>query len=179
MKLASAERRLVDWLAQLPDLPSWPVLRVLDLGCGNAASAHAIRQCWPDAAIMGVDQDFRTLTAAPPFVCTLHADVRRLPFDQPVFSLIIIRHPDVFRRPDSWQKAINRAGQLLHRNGCLLVTCYSLPEAKRIDTWLRNDWAQYGQNIPLRHDTITPADIVDHDRFAFAWQLMPPANKTQ
>ena len=173
MTLASAERRLADWLEQLPDLPRLPVLRVLDLGCGTANGAHAIRQRWPNAAIMGIDQNFGALTAAPPFVCTLHADVRLLPFDQPVFSLIIIRHPDVFRRPDSWQKAINSAGRLLQRNGCLLVTCYSLPEAERIGIWLRNDWAQYGQNVPLRHDIITPADIIDHDRFAFAWQFEP------
>jgi len=120
---------------------------VLDLGCGDAACAYAIKQRWPNAHIMGIDLDPMALHLIPPFVQALQADIRALPIiEQPAFNLIIVRHPDVFRRPETWKKVINGVGRLSQINGYLLVTCYSLPEAKLIGTWQPN---QSEKNIKL------------------------------
>ena len=145
---------------------------MLDLGCGSAECANPIKQRWPEAHITGIDRNGLVLPSVPSFVTAVQADVCALPFKPAVFGLIIIRHPDVFRRSIDWKAAINGSARLLSNTGCLLITCYSLPEAERINGWLRQAWLPlgHGAQIFLRPEIIAVSDLVNHDRSAFAWQ---------
>jgi 2-polyprenyl-3-methyl-5-hydroxy-6-metoxy-1,4-benzoquinol methylase len=57
---------LADWLAALPDITSRLTAggRVLDLGCGVGWSSIALATCFPDARVVGVDMDRRSIDEA-------------------------------------------------------------------------------------------------------------------
>jgi len=155
-------------LSLLPDLP---VPHILELGCGDGAGLHALRTHYPAAWLCGVDHDLtalRTVTRNMPNTADalIAADVRALPFSTQ-FGAMVIRHPDVDRSPEAWQRAICAAPDLLSAGGLLLITCYSAPESDRLRSWLRS-LPLVATALPALSQ-IAPPDAVGRDRFVLVY----------
>ena len=163
--------RFASVLRQLPLLvaPS-----ILDLGCGTARCALAIQERWPDVTPIGLDCDQAALRHGPNAFAPVQADLRALPLHAGQFGLILIRHPDVDRAPESWRAAIQVTPALLCVGGILLVTCYSLAELDQIKHWLADATAKLSvsaQSLGFAVERFTPPDGVGHDRYPAAWRF--------
>ena len=151
--------RLGSILAQLPT-----PRRVLELGCGHRPVLAA-----PNALHFAVDHDDRALRSAHLPVSArlllMQADIAHLPL-RARFDLILARHPDVDRHPETWQFVLLRAHEYLEASGVLLVTVYSPLEAELI-----RSWATPLKQRSLNWRKISAPAFVGDDRFVMCWQL--------
>ena len=158
--------RIESILAELP----CPQL-VLELGCGSddAAAQYFSRAC-PRTRWIGIDRDVTRLASLPHWV--VQADIRRLPLWAQA-DLVVIRHPDIDRRPVDWQAALAVVPHLLVKGGLLLITTYSLHEYETIGKWVGK---LPFQPRKLEEMSLAAADLVGRDRFFHYLAL--PANPT-
>jgi hypothetical protein len=137
------------------------VRRILDVGCGEFASAPVLSRLFPDALLVGMDLNWGILHVTPGRV-RIVADGAALPFATfPGFDLILVRHPDVDRRPQGWQRVGMMLCGYLGERGRVVVTCYSRYE---LDA-LRAVLIQVGlAALALDQKTLPPVDLVGQDR---------------
>lgn len=116
--------RLAALLQQLtlPDQPR----RTLHIGCGAFSEYPLLIARWPDYQHIGVDWERDALRLASR-QAVIQANGAHLPFGCH-FSLILIRHPDVFKYPPVWTSILQTCGAHLAEDGLLVVTLYSLEE---------------------------------------------------
>jgi 16S rRNA G1207 methylase RsmC len=124
-------KRLRSILTQLP-LPQ----HILELGCGAFSEASVYRQMFPEAMIVGVDNNESVLEQARHTNRALNiafalADGTAMPFAK-VFDLILIRHPNIDRHRQSWKQIFIDANKYLKPGGHLVATVYSLPEYEQV-----------------------------------------------
>lgn len=157
LRMKAEKLRLNSILAQLPR-----PRRVLELGCGSDPITVG-----PDATHLGIDLDGEVLRAnqspGTGNVLLVQADIACLPLFAR-FDLILARHPDVDRHPESWHVALTRAPDYLIPGGVLLITVYSLPEVELIRNWA----------IPLRpylldERKMCATNLAGADRYALCW----------
>lgn len=155
--------RLRSVIAQLPCVGLPP--RVLNVGCGSFPSAGELRAALPGWTLYGVDIDGAALCRAyrANGVRLIQADATALPLALQVrFGLVLVRHPDVFRRR-AWAEIIPRLPALLAPGGLLLIMVYAPEEVRLIRSLpLLPDY-------PLDEDNLAAADLVGRDRFVLAF----------
>jgi trans-aconitate methyltransferase len=120
----------------LRQLPS-PRL-VYDLGCGSCDDVSTYRAVWGDIPILGLDYDRASLRYArtlDPTLLLLEAGLNALPL-LPRADLILIRHPDVHRFPDTWRQVCSTLPTWLAPSCLLFVTTYTAPEFDLIRRWI-------------------------------------------
>lgn len=160
----------------LNQLPAVPVTRALSVGCGIFPSALTLRRARPGWTLYGVDLDgvaLRQARAHDPALHLLQIDIRDLPDVLRVpFGLILVRHPDLFRHPQTWEATIPRLPQMLSPGGTLLVTLYSPHEAAVL--------AGFTLPPPFKLDegALAPVDLAGRDRYVrlFNTHHRPPAS---
>ena len=126
-------QRLLSLLRQLPS----PRL-VYDLGCGGCDDVATYRAAWGNIPILGLDYDRAALCYAhdlDPSLLLVEADLNALPL-LPRADLILIRHPDVHRYPDTWKQVCANLAHWLVSPSLLLVTTYTAPEFDLMRRWL-------------------------------------------
>jgi SAM-dependent methyltransferase len=165
-RAASYSDNLLRFAEVLKQLPPLPVLRVLDLGCGAARCALAIRGRWPGATIFGVDWMVTDVQKRVPTFGSIQADLRALPLRRGQFGLVVIRHPNVDQVPETWKTAIQSVPNIVCEDGLLLVTCYNLAELERVRFWLSGQ-----TEIRVSPERLTQPDGVGHDRYVAAWRI--------
>ncbi len=158
--------RLHGALAQLfpdPDV----VHRVLNVGCGSFPSARVLRQLFPSALLLGIDLHATTWRRA----AGLHliaADAVRLPLAGHVrFDLILLRHPDVDRRPAHWREVCAGLPGRLKNGGRILASCYTGHEA----AFCRAGILAAGDVLPISSILASPAppNLAGQDRLLLAF----------
>jgi spermidine synthase len=87
------------------------------------------------------------------------------------YNLVVIRHPDVARASETWQKAITACASEMSAGGMLVVTTYSLPEASFVD--------RAAEALPLTMRsgspyTAIPVALQGNDRYILAYELERP-----
>jgi hypothetical protein len=117
-------QRLASILAQLP-LPN-PLTHSLSIGCGYFSESILLEERFPAALHVGLDIYFTELLQGQ---AVLQADGRALPFARQRFDLLLIRHPDIDRRPQTWATILPCLGEYLTPQGVALVTLYSASES--------------------------------------------------
>lgn len=147
----SGNQRVLSALAYLRVLKP-DIKRVLDAGCGQEPSGNVVSQVWPMAITVHVDAH------AGAFV-DVRADLCALPLQQGWFDLVVVRHPDVARRPDVWAAALVNLRFALNTQGILLVTCYAYDEYD----WLRSHWPLPDWRL-LPSKALAPQAIDGRDR---------------
>lgn len=157
--------RLASALIQLPAAhPS----RALDVGCGDCVSLYALRHARPGWTFVGLDLDCTALRLAhqrDPDLRLICADARTLPgLLRAHFGLILVRHPDLFRRAAVWRAVIARLPALLAPGGTLLITVYAPEDLDRL--------AGLALPAPLALDerALAPVDMAGHDRYVRAYR---------
>jgi SAM-dependent methyltransferase len=156
--------RLRSILAQLPlaDLPP----RLLNVGCGVFPSARLVRDVLPAWALYGLDLDGTALRRArrdTPSLRLVQADAKDLPgLLRARFGLVVVRHPDVHRRP-AWCRIVPRLPALLAPGGLLLITLYAPEEVDTVRAL----------NLPparlLDESALAPSALAGHDRYALVF----------
>ncbi len=143
--------------------------RVLNVGCGAFPSAPTLRRARPGWALYGIDTNraaLRQARASDPRLRLLQADIRTLPHIlHQTFGLILVRHPDLFRHPQTWEDVIPRLPAMLAPGGALLVTLYSPHEAAILA----------GFDLPppakLDEDALVAVDLAGRDRFVQVYRV--------
>ena len=143
-----------------------PPRRILDVGCGTFASADVLRARFPAALVCGLDRDGDVLQFAPPWPgpagCVIVADGAWLPFaPTPGFDLILVRHPDVDRRREGWQRVGVALAACLAAEGRIVVSCYSPHEADVLRAVLLRVGLEM---LPLDQKILPPANLAGQDR---------------
>lgn len=130
---AESLARLRSILTQLP-LAGLPP-RLLSVGCGAYPSAHLLWDLLPGWALYGLDLDGAAQRRArrdAPFLRLVQADANVLTgLLRTRFGLVLVRHPDVYRRP-TWCRIIPRLPGLLAPGGTLLITLYTPEEVEAV-----------------------------------------------
>ncbi|MBX3061442.1 MAG: class I SAM-dependent methyltransferase [Anaerolineae bacterium] len=137
--------------------------RILDAGCGDCADSEILCACFPNSAIVGVDFDAAALQLARmhiPSLLLMQADLNRLPLNS-TFDLILIRHPDVYRRADEWRRTLANLGNFIAPTGMLLVTTYNSNEMMLVETMIT-----HLQVVPLDIDELEPVNLHGRDKVA-------------
>jgi hypothetical protein len=138
-----------------------PVRRALVVGCGQFASAPVLRSLFPGGLLCGIDLDRAVLRIAADRRVVV-ADGAHLPFaPTPGFDLIVVRHPDVDRRPAGWWRVGIALGGWLAAGGHVLVSGYIHAEVEI----LRDSLIRAGlRSVALDQKTLPPVDLVGQDR---------------
>jgi trans-aconitate methyltransferase len=138
---------------------------LLDVGCGEYPSAETLRDRLPEWALYGIDLDRDALRRARthfPDLRLVQADARHLPaLLHTTFGLILVRHPDLFRRRAAWSRIIPTLPDLIAPGGALLITLYA-PEEVELIRALRLP-PVYALN------GLASADFAGHDRYVLAF----------
>lgn len=151
--------RFASILNQLP-IPIYPP-RSLSVGCGAFLEYDDLCTFRPDWLHLGVDQDRIMLRKRLPVIV---AEAPHFPFDC-LFSLVIVRHPDLDKTPENWQIIFDHLPSLITRGGFLLITTYTYAEYQTVIDNL--PWPAY----PLDLVTLTPPDLVGSDRYVLAFMM--------
>ncbi|MFP4321927.1 MAG: hypothetical protein ACLFTK_05680 [Anaerolineales bacterium] len=123
MRNASLLERFYSLLTIIPEPPK----RTLNAGCGLYTEADIIVRHWPDALHIGLDVNWPDLNLIRERISPVQANLQALPF-RCHFDLVVVRHPDIIRRPVSWRAFFETTPAILAPKGYLLVTTYSLRE---------------------------------------------------
>lgn len=155
----------------LHQLPQSTATCVLSVGCGTFPSALTLRRTRPGWTLYGIDMDRAALCQAlenDPRLCLVQADIRDLPdVLRRSFGLIMVRHPDLFRHPQTWEAVIPRLPAMLAPGGTLLITLYSPHEASILDGF------GLPQRLALDDDALLSVDLVGRDRYVSAFGPAP------
>ncbi len=100
LSLDTCDRRIYSNDGNIPliDLVSVPVLRVLDVGCGAGDNAMLIKQCYPEAQVIGITVSSAEAKKAESvlhacWVCDIEADLpaylQQARFDTLIFSHVL------------------------------------------------------------------------------------------
>ncbi len=145
--------------------------RLLNVGCGAFPSAGELRAALPGWALVGVDLDGKALQSAATQrtaqqangLHLVQADAAALPLARLArFGLVLVRHPDVFRRR-AWAEIIPRLPARLAPGGMLVIMVYA-PEEVRLIRAL-----PLPPDFPLDEADLAPSDLVGRDRFVLAF----------
>ena len=151
-----------------------PPRRILDVGCGAFASAAMLDTLFPGALVCGLDRDWGALQFAPTRRVIL-ADGARLPFaPTPGFDLILVRHPDVDRRWEGWQRVGAALGACLAAEGRIVVSCYSPHEADALRVVLLRVGLEL---LPLDQKILPPANLAGQDRVVLGLARATPPTR--
>lgn len=152
--------RLRSILEQLPTADLLP--RLLNVGCGEWEEAATLTDLLPGWTFYGIDLDAAALRAA-------HRRDSRLRLVQgdavhisgllrARFGLILVRHPDLFRRT-AWRRILPALPGQLAPGGYLLITLYAPEEAEHIRA------VPLPPLAPLDRLALAAPDLAGHDRF--------------
>lgn len=150
--------RLLSLLRQLPS----PRL-VYDLGCGECDDALTYREVWGAVPILGLDYDHVLLRHArrrDPALLLVEADLNALPV-LPRADLLLIRHPDVHRHPDTWRRVCADLAHWLTTGSSLLVTTYTAPEYDLIRRWIGDRLT----TVPINIAALDAVGLDGRDRY--------------
>jgi SAM-dependent methyltransferase len=153
--------------------------RLLNVGCGAFPSAGVLRAALPGWTMTGVDLDRQALRTAairrtaarqrsdadqpPGRLHLVQADAAALPLQRSArFGLVLVRHPDVFRRR-AWAEIIPRLPERLVPGGLLVIMVYA-PEEVRLIRAL-----PLSRDFPLDEDDLSPPDLAGRDRFVLVF----------
>lgn len=146
--------------------------RLLNVGCGDYPSLPIVTDTLPAWTSLGLDLDLPALRRAarrlprPPVV---QADAARLPFARNAsFGLIMVRHPDVFRRRTAWSRLLPTLAGRLAPNGLLVITVFTGGEVALIRR------LPLPPHLALNETALASPDVAGHDRFVLAFRV-PPA----
>ncbi|MBN1203093.1 MAG: methyltransferase domain-containing protein [Anaerolineae bacterium] len=162
--------RLRSVLAQLPvaALPH----TLLNVGCGEFPSAHALIDALPGWRLIGVDLDGAALRRAQTRAASLHllqADAIHLPdLLRARAGLILVRHPDLYCRSSAWSEIISMLPRLLAPGGSLIISVYVPEEIDLIRS------LSLPPAYPLDEGALSAPDLAGHDRFVLAYRRAQP-----
>ncbi len=100
---------------------------ILDAGCGSGALTYVMERLYPEAKIIGVDGSearVQQLKEARPVSSRLefiHADLRRLPFENSYFDVMVVRYVFQHMSPSVLSEALKELHRCLKPGGKLLV----------------------------------------------------------
>ncbi len=152
--------RLRSILEQLPMAALPP--RLLNVGCGEWEEAATLRQMLPGWTFYGIDLDSAALRRAlqsDPRLRLVQGDAIHIPgLLRASFGLILVRHPDLFRRT-AWRRILPALPHQLAPGGYLLITLYAPEEAEHIRA------VPLPPLTPLDGRALAAPDLAGHDRF--------------
>jgi len=173
---------LSEWLAAAMDLR--PGMRVLDLGCGRAASSIFLRrefgaQVWATDLWFSASENLQRIrdAGAEDGVFPIHADARSMPFAAGFFDAIVcIDSFPYFGTDDLY---LNYLAQFVRRGGRVGIAGAGLmreveaspPEHLR-EWWTQDLWCLHSANWWRRHwDRTGILDVEVGDTMPDGWQL--------
>jgi SAM-dependent methyltransferase len=188
---------LSEWLAEALDLR--PGMRVLDLGCGRAASSIFLRrefdvQVWATDLWFGASENLQRIRDASveDGVFPFHADARSLPFAEEFFDAIVCIDSFYYYGTDDLY--LNYLARFLKPGGALGIAGSGLmqeidgplPEHLR-DWWTQDLWCLHSANWWRRHwertgivDVKVADAMQDGWRFWLDWhKVIAPENRTE
>jgi SAM-dependent methyltransferase len=152
--------RLVSILRQLPR-----PRRALEVGCGACPGLAVIAASGLMAVALDLDlAALRRAWRQHPGLRLVQADSARLPFRRrfDLFDLIMVRHPDLDRSREGWQRTFQDMPGWLSDSGLMVVSAYSAPEIDLARGWLATGGLV---PVPLTVDHLIPPGLSGRDRF--------------
>lgn len=142
-----------------PWLPLTAPLRLVDIGCGTAEEVGELLGwgCFSD--LLGVDLDETAVDLARarwPRVAFLCADATDLlAAHRGAFDVVLIRRPDLFAQPESWQRVFSTLPELLQPGGRLVATFVGEREANTVRAWLEKSGVRviHAEELPSLDET--------------------------
>ncbi len=142
-----------------PWLPLTTPLRLVDIACGTAEEAGEMLVWGCFSNFLGVDLDETAVELARarwPRAAFLCADASNLPGPhRGGFDVALIRRPDLFAQPESWQRVFSTLPELLRPGGRLIATFVGEREADTVHAWLEKSGVRviHTEELPSPDET--------------------------
>ena len=154
---------------------------ILVVGAGQCEPCVKLLTLFPNARLTAIDLD-ETAIAKSRIALVDHADrVRILVGDAAnsselapgPYDLIIVRHPDVGKRPANWEAVLAAGVARLRVGGMLVATTYSLPEASFIERVMDSLPVAIHSGKPY---TFAPVALQGNDRYILVYKRLVDAS---
>src|SRR5690606_10489133 len=108
--------------------------RILDIGCGNGAFTHRLRNDFPHADVIGLDVAGGMLALVDP--PTVQADAMRLPFADDSMDAVLAMHM-IYHLPDI-ERGLSEMRRVLQPRGLLIASTNGADDKSALDDlWSR------------------------------------------